>query len=950
MARKKKSDDMTFLGKVGSVCLVIGCIGVLATWSENKAAAVFWGLVLIGPSIWLFRADTRLKEKRKKRAIADYMIPQHVRILEDCLRLCQESKNAKTRIGRAELGIEKILAIEDLKPRTVQNRAELLRYFGAVVKCAEIESAYAKAVAAQTAKTREKNLDIARDLLRQAPVTDDDFEAAKALDPLSGTTLTTSAILATANPDAAVPEPETRVLPPVLPQALTSPMPRPASAARPAPAPPRKAKAARGKCASCWLAPGEATKVRGYAIADGMIYVGTTLPEVREYGDVDPALINPNLNVAKSRPDHPGEGMGYWPSYSRIPPACRAAYLEWLADGRKDPEAYIGYVFLYYYGLERRALIDAESDEEAAQELPAIRAEVERLLRIYRGNGSFRGYASGFLGLLAAREIGHWRDTEPRPWREGYELPLDMRLSIGLIAKCGDKLPVDWAFAWVTSDPEFRLRTPATRCQKEFEALFKRRYADAHGEGISLRVSKRTVPLEYHPASSSFGGTFRLKTEVPDVTGLVGPRRKLEEIVSRCCDELDPYSRWCGRNPGEIDSLEAVAFMPEAILDEHAPRSFTSFRSELHGLMGDDRQAVVSASPLLQNWLSRDGGRLKKKTSVEVAQLLARAGVGLVPDVRFGSQSISSSDPVVLYRLGEGDAEYSAPSPGFAAASLLIHLAAMVAAADGEIAEEERAKLEEHLATGLVLEDAERRRLRAQLERLLLQPPGVAGLKKRVELLPLEQRDAIAKFLVEVALADGRIDAGEVQVLTKIFRILDLDPATVHDALHHAQTSDAGAGPVLVSPAGAPRGGHKIPGRPSDADDRGQEPVAQPRSLDMAAVQAKLTETAAVASLLSGIFEEDDEQPTANAGASAPETTDGVEGLDAQHGALLRRLGERQSWASSDYAALADSLGLLPDGALEVLNEFAFDKCDAPLAEGEDPIEIDMDVFEELIQ
>lgn len=45
---------------------------------------------------------------------------------------------------------------------------------------------------------------------------------------------------------------------------------------------------------------------------------------------------------------------------------------------------------------------------------------------------------------------------------------------------------------------------------------------------------------------------------------------------------------------------------------------------------------------------------------------------------------------------------------------------------------------------------------------------------------------------------------------------------------------------------------------------------------------------------------------------------------------------------------LAGELGLLPDGALEVINEAAFDRCGAPLLEGDEIIEIDPQILENL--
>jgi len=104
-----------------------------------------------------------------------------------------------------------------------------------------------------------------------------------------------------------------------------------------------------------WLRQGEAISIAGYQITGGMLYVGEALDSVAGYSP-EPALIVPSQPVARAHPDRQGQGMSYWPSYSGIEPRCRAAYLEWLATGRRDPDAYIGYVFLFFYGLERRAL------------------------------------------------------------------------------------------------------------------------------------------------------------------------------------------------------------------------------------------------------------------------------------------------------------------------------------------------------------------------------------------------------------------------------------------------------------------------------------------------------------------------------------------------------------------------------------------------------------------
>ena len=208
----------------------------------------------------------------------------------------------------------------------------------------------------------------------------------------------------------------------------------------------------------CWVPPGKGTTVCGYVIPGGMLYVGEGLPSVNG-GTLEHSLINPALPVNRLNPDRSGTGMGYWPSYALIPAECRAGYLEWLASGRRDPDAYIGYVFLYFYGLERRALSEARHSEQAKAELPTIVAEVEQLLRVYNGNGSFRGYAGRFLEMVQVLSSAGVGEVTPPMERTGYELPIALRVEVGRIVAAGKPVPADWALSWFLTDPENALRT-----------------------------------------------------------------------------------------------------------------------------------------------------------------------------------------------------------------------------------------------------------------------------------------------------------------------------------------------------------------------------------------------------------------------------------------------------------------------------------------------------------
>ena len=182
-------------------------------------------------------------------------------------------------------------------------------------------------------------------------------------------------------------------------------------------APPVKKAGRRPRRPARWIESGRNVVVAGRNIG-GMIYLGPA-PRRDSWELAGNGFINPRLSVSKGGSDYSGESMPYWPSYSDISPRERATYLDWLASGRSDTRIGAGYVFLYFYGLERRFFVDASVEEEKR----LLVAEVERLLAIYGDSGSVQRYLTAFLDA-AQIVLDPTGDTEPRFERSGYELPL----------------------------------------------------------------------------------------------------------------------------------------------------------------------------------------------------------------------------------------------------------------------------------------------------------------------------------------------------------------------------------------------------------------------------------------------------------------------------------------------------------------------------------------------
>jgi hypothetical protein len=104
-----------------------------------------------------------------------------------------------------------------------------------------------------------------------------------------------------------------------------------------------------------------------------------------------------------------------------------------------------------------------------------------------------------------------------------------------------------------------------------------------------------------------------------------------------------------------------------------------------------------------------------------------------------------------------------------------------------------------------------------------------------------------------------------------------------------------------------------------------------------------MAETAAVGAILRGVFATDDEPAVVSPATAA------VAGLDAAHSEFLRTLAARTTWPRAELEAGAARLRLMLDGALELINERAFDACGLAACEGEDPVETNPDVLKELL-
>jgi tellurite resistance protein len=291
---------------------------------------------------------------------------------------------------------------------------------------------------------------------------------------------------------------------------------------------------------------------------------------------------------------------------------------------------------------------------------------------------------------------------------------------------------------------------------------------------------------------------------------------------------------------------------------------------------------------------------------------------------------IAPDGSVVVFQGGHG--KYFKPSGEFCMMGTILRLGSLVAQADQDLFPVEEEVLQRLIDDDNKLNAVEKQSLSAFSYWSLRTPQTAAGLKKNLAELSEAGKSTIGRILIAVANADGRIDRREVGQLEKLYLALGLDRDQVARDIHAVA---AGSEPVTVG-LREPAPAYTIPS-PETAPGQGFV-------LNIELLRKIEKETEDVIDLLAPIFISKDEVEAVVEPAAEQDEVDPLAALDAPYRELLKRLLADSSWERSSLEAVCREFGLMPDGALEVLNEWAFENAEAPLIDYGEPIYINIEL------
>lgn len=702
-----------------------------------------------------------------------------------------------------------------------------------------------------------------------------------------------------------------------------------------------------------WASQDEILEVANYHIEHPMTYWASGKTRIAEA-----SCIEKNLPVSKPISEPIG-ALGYYPRYENMTPGQRGNYLQWLATGKQGQLDDIGYAFVYFYGLERRVLIDG-------QDINLIIPEVVRLLRCYPESRSFNGYLSSFVAFAVAR-TGIKSMTN-----EGFMLCFERALlnsypeDLLAVILCwyylhNLPLPSRWAFDVARQDIRTTRSVVVDRAPEQFMSLFMQKYREQFGDGMMLKVSDRERLLGYHPASPSllelgYSSTALAPARIPNVLGIQSQFKPLVQIWSECIEELRAYSRAVSKG-ADITTREAYEALPPALRKDVDHPDAPRWEGVVATHASENGFSLTPLAKLaeIQGFEQRE--KLTPTQSKALAQTAEDIGLAIVPDSRLTGRAYAWSDEVVLFR-PEGSAALKQEN-GYRAAACMLELGMVVAGADGIVDQEELDQIEQFLDDQFRLSSDESRCLKAYGLLLNKKPPSISSLSKSLRVaLTSDQRAMIGKYLVGVAAANGIIDRKEIASLKSIYKALDIDASL--DALL-TELSQSGSQPVEVQTRRREaRAGEAIPPRESLPVDKLVD-----ITINTEALRRIMTETAEVSRILgkalceteseikaSDAFAKEDAPSTPEVATSAidsnlPFSNEQLAALDKRYHVPLAEILKEQAWSSEDLTQLAKRHQLMRSGMLDTINSWAYESLgDEILVEDDNMYKVNQNLVE----
>ena len=353
--------------------------------------------------------------------------------------------------------------------------------------------------------------------------------------------------------------------------------------------------------------------------------------------------------------------------------------------------------------------------------------------------------------------------------------------------------------------------------------------------------------------------------------------------------------------------------------------------------------STVTATALIAEFGGDASKATFKRELQKASKRLARDGIGIVPDPRFAYLQQDSAQSIGLIELPEPLERAEVATEAYGDAVFTLSVLAALMHADDNVAEEEVELLAEIAGSFEGLDADEISRVLAWSAHLADNPVAIGRLTRRLKAVDPAARLHLYDLAVCMVQADHRVHPAEVEMLEKVCKSLDIPQADLYRSLGAWRPANASLRPVEAEASTAsPADGRETDGSVEEGTHRESAEIIV---LDQRRVSSIENDTAEVAVLLSDVFVE---EPESAEDAVEPAVAENAAGLDPAHMSLLAWIAERGEVSRESFEEFARANELMPDGALEVLNDWSLERFEDDVVEDGETVAINAALVDSL--
>ena len=746
-----------------------------------------------------------------------------------------------------------------------------------------------------------------------------------------------------------------------------------------------------------WIPAGRIVNIKGYEI-NGMVYVGIP-PNITNYNtnnvELSKAYIDPSKNVSRTQSNNQGEFVPFAPSYSKIDSASRASYLDWLARGKADTSYSPSYFLMYFFGLERRYMLDNPPDEEKK----LIVQEVKRILEIMPKR-KLKPYLNHFLSFIGITQNTRTYCEDFTDEVEG-NLPFNLKAELGCVLAEEGRFTSSQMLEWFLNHNESRIGEAAERYPNEFCELFQAKLDKRKPNGIkiALHPNQKIAPLviEYYATSEEFVHNVGLKhksNQVPDISEFKEPHNFVQKLADEVESSLSNYCQYSNANRNSKNKVEAISLLPISLRKTRTIKGLRKYLNWANQVISDG--GVTTAGEAIALVEGKKSTTIYREQWEKTTNLFALAGYGLAPDTSLFYRPVRSSIPAILFNLEEKEKFSRVNSDQYWFALTTIALGSYILHASGENLQKKREVYKEKFSEIHGLTEHEQKCLSANFKYLSEVPPDQSFFQRiRIEVQE-DQKLKFRRIVVDLAKVAGTFKTNIVSAVETFYEALKIDRQFAYSDLHAGEVvvpTDIAKLPSSEEPS--PQGLSTIWTETNQLDTSNQasqgQGITQVESNNQESEQLDITqvkvdkpeseqkvtshvdvtnngsERQEVAQINATNIESEQKDPASieraesviepkvstqvdtnkmtevlsnlysnkadSSGTLAQPKKINLVGLDERHTNIVKLLLEHRFWPESKFMDMVKGQGLMPVNVVKKLNEWAYHEYNGPLIE-----------------